>query len=90
MPLLILHGARDRVIPVEMGKRLYAAANQPKRLEVFPDGDHNDLFDHGAWDKARAFLQVPDNPSKPPSDRRFLDPNEAHPFRLMGWRRISF
>ncbi len=66
VPLLILHGARDRVIPVEMGKRLYAAANQPKRLEVFPDGDHNDLFDHGAWDKARAFLQVPDNPSKPP------------------------
>ena len=55
-PLLILHGARDSVIPVEMGKRLLAAANESKRLEIFPDGDHNDLLDHGAWDKARAFL----------------------------------
>ena len=55
-PMLILHGARDRVIPVEMGKRIFAAANEPKRLEVFPDGDHNDLFDHGAWNTAREFL----------------------------------
>jgi fermentation-respiration switch protein FrsA (DUF1100 family) len=58
-PVLILHGARDSVIPVEMGKRLYAAANEPKRLEILPDGDHNDLIDHGAWDKARAFLAQP-------------------------------
>jgi pimeloyl-ACP methyl ester carboxylesterase len=55
-PVLILHGARDSVIPVEMGKRLFAGANEPKRLEVFPEGDHNDLLDHGAWDRARAFL----------------------------------
>jgi hypothetical protein len=39
-----------------MGKRLFAGANEPKRLEVFPEGDHNDLLDHGAWDRARAFL----------------------------------
>jgi fermentation-respiration switch protein FrsA (DUF1100 family) len=57
-PLLILHGAHDRVIPVEMGKRLFAAANEPKRLEIFPQGDHSDLLDHGAWEKARAFLST--------------------------------
>jgi fermentation-respiration switch protein FrsA (DUF1100 family) len=56
-PLLILHGERDSVVPVEMGRRLFNAAKAPKRLELFPRGGHNDLFDHGAWEKARDFLE---------------------------------
>ena len=55
-PVLILHGEQDEVIPVEMGKRNYRAANDPKRIETFPQGRHNDLFDHGAWETMRAFL----------------------------------
>jgi len=55
-PLLILHGEQDEVIPVEMGKRNYRAANEPKRIETFRQGRHNDLFDHGAWEKMRDFL----------------------------------
>lgn len=55
-PVLILHGARDQVIPVTMGRRIYQAANEPKRLELFAEGGHNDLFDHGAWEKARDFI----------------------------------
>lgn len=55
-PVLILHGEKDAVIPVEMGLRVYRAANQPKLIELLPQGRHNDLFDHGAWEKARAFL----------------------------------
>ncbi|MEE9587247.1 MAG: alpha/beta hydrolase, partial [Hyphomicrobiaceae bacterium] len=55
-PLLILHGEQDEVIPVEMGKRNYRAVNEPKRIETFRQGRHNDLFDHGAWEKMRDFL----------------------------------
>jgi fermentation-respiration switch protein FrsA (DUF1100 family) len=55
-PLLILHGEQDEVIPVEMGRRVYRAANEPKRIEVFRDGRHNDLFGNGAWEKMGAFL----------------------------------
>lgn len=55
-PLLILHGEQDEVIPVEMGRRVFRAANEPKRIEIFPDGRHNDLFDHGAWERMREFL----------------------------------
>jgi len=55
-PLLILHGEQDEVIPVDMGRRIYNAANQPKRIEVVRDGRHNDLFDHGAWERMRDFL----------------------------------
>ena len=55
-PVLILHGEQDDVIPVEMGLRVYRAANEPKRIELFPQGTHDDLFDHGAWEKTRAFV----------------------------------
>jgi hypothetical protein len=55
-PVLVLHGEQDAVIPVEMGLRVYRAANEPKQIELFPHGTHDDLFDHGAWEKTRAFL----------------------------------
>jgi len=58
-PVLVLHGEQDAVIPVEMGLRVYRAANEPKRIELFPQGAHYDLFDHGAWDKTQAFLASP-------------------------------
>jgi uncharacterized protein len=53
---LVLHGEEDEVIPAEMGQRVYRAANEPKRIELFPHGGHVDLFEHGAWEKTRAFL----------------------------------
>lgn len=56
-PLLVLHGERDRVIPVGQGKRVFAAANEPKRLELFRNAGHADLFEHGAWEKVEAFVE---------------------------------
>jgi hypothetical protein len=41
---------------MEMGLRVYRAANEPKRIELFPHGTHEDLFDHGAWRRTLAFL----------------------------------
>ncbi|MEE8279172.1 MAG: alpha/beta hydrolase, partial [Alphaproteobacteria bacterium] len=35
-PLLILHGERDRTIPVRYGRRLFAAARQPKKSLFYP------------------------------------------------------
>jgi pimeloyl-ACP methyl ester carboxylesterase len=58
-PLLILHGEQDEVIPVEMGRRNHAAANEPKQIEVLPNAHHNDMFDHGAWERMRHFLLSP-------------------------------
>ncbi len=55
-PLLIVHGQQDSVIPADHGRRIFAAANEPKQLELLPAGAHSDLFDHGAWGKAEAFL----------------------------------
>ncbi|MDJ0936605.1 MAG: alpha/beta hydrolase [Kiloniellales bacterium] len=44
VPLLVLHGERDRVIPPRFGKRLFAAAKQPKELLLHPEAGHNDLL----------------------------------------------
>jgi fermentation-respiration switch protein FrsA (DUF1100 family) len=52
-PLLILHGARDPVIPLEMGKRMHTRAREPKRIVVFPEGRHVDLDTYGAVDVVR-------------------------------------
>ena len=56
VPVLILHGEQDAVIPADMGRRVYRAANEPKQVEVFPQGGHLDFFERGAWAKARTFL----------------------------------
>jgi hypothetical protein len=56
-PVLILHGERDSVVPVAMGRLLYNAAREPKRIELFSRAGHNDLFDYGAWEKSEAFLE---------------------------------
>ncbi len=47
-PILILHGERDAVIPVAMGRALYDVAPEPKKLVLFPRGGHVDLDDYGA------------------------------------------
>jgi fermentation-respiration switch protein FrsA (DUF1100 family) len=49
-PILILHGERDGIIPISMGKALYELAREPKKLVVFPNGGHVDLDDFGAVD----------------------------------------
>jgi fermentation-respiration switch protein FrsA (DUF1100 family) len=41
-PLLQTHGDADRVIPFDLGKKLFDAANSPKRFVRVPGGGHND------------------------------------------------
>ncbi len=43
-PKLIIHGTEDELIPVEHGRRLYAAAPPPKELFIVPEGHHNDTY----------------------------------------------
>ncbi len=57
-PLLIMHGAQDRTIPLGHGERLFALANQPKQFVRFPEAGHNDLAEYGAIDTARRFINA--------------------------------
>ena len=44
MPLLLMHGEIDQVIPVKFGHMLLDAANEPKQGEFVPDAGHNDVY----------------------------------------------
>ena len=41
-PLLQSHGNADSVVPFDLGKRLFEAANHPKQFLEVPQGGHND------------------------------------------------
>jgi fermentation-respiration switch protein FrsA (DUF1100 family) len=45
VPLLIVNGARDDVIPPSQGIKLYSLANEPKEFHSLADRGHNDAFD---------------------------------------------
>lgn len=40
-PLLVVHGARDSLIPPDLGRRLFEAARSPKAFVLVEDGSHH-------------------------------------------------
>ena len=56
VPLLIGHGARDRLIPLSHGQALFDTANEPKTLVVKPEGGHIQLFEYGFAADIQAFM----------------------------------
>ena len=55
-PLFIIHGGRDAIIPLDQARHIFHAANEPKRMAVVPQAGHNDLYERGAWERVRGFL----------------------------------
>jgi len=55
-PLLVLHGERDRVVPIGLGRALFARAREPKEAWWCKEAGHLDLYDHGAADVVLRFL----------------------------------
>jgi len=46
-PLLVVHGERDNIIPVDLGRELFAAANEPKEGHFLARAGHNNMIDYG-------------------------------------------
>jgi uncharacterized protein len=57
VPLLIVHGEEDRVIPLALGRRLFDLANEPKTFVPFTKTGHLVPFDDRGWPVYRAFLE---------------------------------
>ena len=47
VPILVVHGDRDDIVPLEMGKQVFEAAHEPKSLYIVPGANHNDLYQVG-------------------------------------------
>jgi uncharacterized protein len=72
-PLLVLHGERDRVVPIRFGRRLFDAALGPKEGWFEPQAGHETLAMFGALDAAIRFIErLPGTPAedgRPSGDR---------------------
>jgi len=44
VPILIVHGSHDTIIPIGFGRQLFQAAPGPKEMYEIPGADHNDTF----------------------------------------------
>jgi fermentation-respiration switch protein FrsA (DUF1100 family) len=55
-PILVLHGERDRVVPIRYGRALLAAAPEPKEGWFAPEAGHEDLARYGSLDAVAAFI----------------------------------
>jgi fermentation-respiration switch protein FrsA (DUF1100 family) len=44
MPLLVVQGDRDEIVPPAQGRRLFDAAPEPKRYFAIPGAGHNDTY----------------------------------------------
>ena len=49
MPVLIVHGSADRIIPISHGERLIERAQDPKTFVRVPNGTHVDLTERGLY-----------------------------------------
>ena len=59
VPVLVLHGDQDETVPINQDRKLYRAANQPKRFQVLEGAAHNNTFEVAPeqyWGTIEAFL----------------------------------
>ncbi len=68
VPVLLIHGERDRVIPVHHARMLHAVAREPKMLYCIPGFDHTEALvtSDGRWRDTlvRFFLEALDRPAE--------------------------
>ena len=57
MPLLAIHGTRDRIIPISSGRKLFESADEPKKFVPIEGASHNDLTMFPIVELVREFLE---------------------------------
>jgi len=56
-PILIMHGKVDKIVPYDMGKKMYELANEPKFLYSQEYGDHMVEYDEELLSSLKKFIQ---------------------------------
>ena len=56
-PVLVIHGTKDNVMPVQHGEKVFKLANEPKELSIVEGANHGNLWDNGLWDTVKEFLK---------------------------------
>ena len=56
VPLLVIHGRKDRTVPFEQGEKLFSVASDPKQALWLSDAGHVDVYDFGAGEHVLRWL----------------------------------
>ena len=56
-PVFVAHGTGDTTIGVSHGQRVYDLAPVKAGIWIEPGANHDELWAHGEWDKAKAFFE---------------------------------
>jgi fermentation-respiration switch protein FrsA (DUF1100 family) len=59
LPLLVIHGDADSVVPFTQGQKLFSMAHKPKTFVRMDGSNHNTLTRDGEYDYVWAFLGLP-------------------------------
>ena len=52
VPVLVIHGDRDEIVPFDQGRALFDAAPGPKQMRAVPGVGHNDILDRAGRELA--------------------------------------
>jgi fermentation-respiration switch protein FrsA (DUF1100 family) len=69
-PVLVLHGEEDEIIPVEMGRAVYAAASGPKEIVTFPGAGHSDHHLFGSYEEIFRWIAALSHRGAPAAEKR--------------------
>ena len=57
LPKLIIHGEKDDIIPLELGRQVFEAAKPPKSFYVIEGADHNNTYQVGGMTYFRRWAE---------------------------------
>ena len=66
-PLMVVHGDRDDIVPIDTGRALFDAANEPKRFYIIEGAGHNDTYAIGGEAYFEALKRFIDDPAAGPT-----------------------
>jgi len=59
VPIMIIHGELDGIVPIRFGRKLFAVApGGSARFISYPHGGHSDLYSQGAFEEVVGFLDA--------------------------------
>ncbi len=56
-PLLVIHGEKDDVISINLGKKVFESAPEPKKAIFVSNAGHNNLYEFKIYDEIKHFLK---------------------------------
>jgi len=61
VPVLVIHGDQDEIVPIHLGRQVFEAAKDPKAFYLVPGADHNNLYHVGGrlyFQRLKRFVEV--------------------------------